>query len=959
ISPTSVQFTNTYSVTGTVDENGNASLDITQVTTTAPSTITVTATFQTDHGLVTELIPIPVSSMTQTDFSRNYAVLLQNGYQETIPFSGGGTQGQTVITVSGGTAQYTLTIQPSTNGSTSPAGTITKNAGTTLTVTATPNKGYTFDHWLLDRADAGNSNPFTVTFDSDHTLQPVFTQVHLTFNIYKAGVIGDAAGILRMYNGTTLVGSWRAGSGDNDPSHQNLKYPDNEQGGPLPSGIWWVNSPGVNSNHPSWFYLDPASTTNTRGRDTSVSAGFYIHGGSVTQGCIAVASGQFPSFEDAMKKYNPSGGSIQLAVSYFYYWYLKSVRITAHSPVNILVTSLDGSRVGYDWTANTTVNEIDGSTYTGPGTEPQVISIPSLFPDTYTVNAYGTGTGSYTITVDSIAENDSTTSTTTWTGTTSPGRLDENTVQVQMSTPPSNRTAGVNQGDWAQYSVSWQAGAPSSFSDVTGIRVTVVEISGTTLTISATMQFKNGTTTPSGPSTLDVNTGQGSTTAGLNMEVIASGLNLGDLVFTSQQSSLPNAQIADVTPWTRDGFNRTAVHLISNTLGEYYWDRDTGILLYAEVPVYSGNSTTPAATATLTLAGTNRFNGGSTPSSLPIFLLMSVAGAAAVVIVLIAVAVALRRHRRKTRTSPPEETVEPKATPVNPPEAADPRTPTGKKFVFCPECGEKLPDLNAKFCPFCGARLELQPGTNAKTDRAEPLKEAASEGGEGATTKAYKKHEPLKNAAKVAKHGWKFKIAVTLLIIIIATNTVYYFDVFKIDPALQPAQQIMDQIWSAPVLSQVHQAISQIVQGILYQLDMFRFGLSPARDLTGRWVSMVQREGLVVTPLNGPHRFHYDITMDIVQSGSTFTGTMYITLWKAEALVPYSIWVDDGYWNFSPPGPVQTEEVTNGVISGVNIQFQVIGWTWKGTFTTDNMKGTVQGYDSGVYYSGTFTLRRE
>ena len=182
ISPTSVQFTNTYSVTGTVDENGNASLDITQVTTTAPSTITVTATIQTDQGPVTESFPIPVSSMTQTDSFRNYTVLLQNGYQETIPFSAGGIQGQTVITVSGGTVQYTLTIQSSTGGSTSPAGTITKNAGTTLIVTATPDKAsapdnaYHFDHWILDGVDDGKEPAKTVTFDSDHVLQAVFTQ---------------------------------------------------------------------------------------------------------------------------------------------------------------------------------------------------------------------------------------------------------------------------------------------------------------------------------------------------------------------------------------------------------------------------------------------------------------------------------------------------------------------------------------------------------------------------------------------------------------------------------------------------------------------------------------------------------------------------------------------------------------------------------------------------------------
>lgn len=158
--------------------------------------------------------------------------------------------------------------------------------------------------------------------------------------------------------------------------------------------------------------------------------------------------------------------------------------------------------------------------------------------------------------------------------------------------------------------------------------------------------------------------------------------------------------------------------------------------------------------------------------------------------------------------------------------------------------------------------------------------------------------------------------------------------------------------------------IFTVFLGILYQtgtLNLFIPGISPARDLTGRWIDL-QGEGLVVTPWNGPHRFHYDCTMDIVQSGNTFTGTMYTSLWNAEALVPYSIWVDDGCWNLSYPGPVQTYEITDGVISGVNIQFQIMGWmTFKGTFISWSMNGTVEGYDAstGIHYSGMFTLRKE
>jgi len=765
------------------------------------------------------------------------------------------------------TPTYSLTIESSTGGSTDPpVETYTQDAGTTLAVTAYPDNGYTLDHWLSDGADAGNSNPITITFNSNHTLQPIFTQ-------------GGTA----QY--TLTVQTQLSSSGEGGQVTISLSQTDTLQ--------------------------------------LSVAAG-QVSGTGSGQGTISV-SGSF----------NGSPASAQFTNTYGV-----TGTVDEHGNASLQITQ--------ETTNAPPVIVITITTQTDQGTIS--ISRPiSVISMTQTNNFR-----SYGILLQNGYQE------------TVPFPTDYRQIQGQTvitvgGTGPSTRTAGVNQGDWAQYNVSWQAGAPSSFSDVTGIKVTVAEISGTTLTINTTMQFKNGTTTPSSQFTLDVNTGQGGTTTGLDTGVIASGLNQGDLVFTSPQSPLPNAQIADVTAWTRNGFNRTAVHFKSDALGEYYWDWDTGILLYAEVPVYSGTST-PTATATLTLTGTNRFSGGSVPGGLPTSLLPLIVGAVAVVIGLIAAAVALRRHRRKKRASPPAETVKPKATLTTPPKAVEPRTPAGKKFAFCPDCGEKLPDLNAKFCPFCGARLEL-PETNAKTpEGAETPKEAAPEGEVGVTSEADKKRGPMKNAAKIAKHGWKLKIVVFLLIIVIATNTVYYFGVFNSTPALRPAQQIMDWIWSAPGLAQVHQALSQVVQGIRNLIPGGSNGggvtlITPARDLTGTWVDL-PGEGLVVTPLNGPHRFHYDARMDIVQHGNTFTGTMYISLWNAEALVPYSSWVDDGYWNFSYPGPVQTEEVTNGTISGVNIQFQVIGWTWKGTFTTDQMSGTVQGYSSGVSYSGVFTLRR-
>jgi hypothetical protein len=240
-----------------------------------------------------------------------------------------------------------------------------------------------------------------------------------------------------------------------------------------------------------------------------------------------------------------------------------------------------------------------------------------------------------------------------------------------------------------------------------------------------------------------------------------------------------------------------------------------------------------------------------------------------------------------------------------------------------------------------------------KKARAEAPARTVSDARGEVATKAGKPYEPLKKVAKVAKHGWLFKMAIFLFILVIATNVIYYFGIFSLTSTLQPVQQVMDQTWSVPGLAQVHQAISQVVQDIQNRFTGSG-NLSPARDLTGRWVDL-QGEGLVVTPLAGPQRFHYDIMMDITQNGSTFTGTLWYRLWKVDALT-------SGYQPPTGPlpGPTYTVPVINGVVSGPSIQFEAInGWIWKATFTTDRISGNFTVYDSGVTYRMVLLLNRQ
>ena len=69
---------------------------------------------------------------------------------------------------------YVLTIISGVGGTTEPSpGTYTYTAGTELNVTAIPNAGFSFDHWLLD-ANVRTENPITVVMNENHTLEAYF-----------------------------------------------------------------------------------------------------------------------------------------------------------------------------------------------------------------------------------------------------------------------------------------------------------------------------------------------------------------------------------------------------------------------------------------------------------------------------------------------------------------------------------------------------------------------------------------------------------------------------------------------------------------------------------------------------------------------------------------------------------------------------------------------------------------
>jgi subtilase family serine protease len=72
--------------------------------------------------------------------------------------------------------QLTITVSPTGAGSTNPSpGKYLCNAGQSVTVSATPNSGYSLDHWELDGSNVGSTASYTVSMNRAHSLTAIFS----------------------------------------------------------------------------------------------------------------------------------------------------------------------------------------------------------------------------------------------------------------------------------------------------------------------------------------------------------------------------------------------------------------------------------------------------------------------------------------------------------------------------------------------------------------------------------------------------------------------------------------------------------------------------------------------------------------------------------------------------------------------------------------------------------------
>ena len=151
------------------------------------------------------------------------------------------------------TYELTMAVDPAGGGTTNPAvGVHPYEEGAVVTISATPNAGYEFDHWTGDVADP-NSASTTVTMDGDKTVTAHFVLLPVTYDL------------------TMAVDP--AGSGATDPAAGVHTYSEGEV-----VAITATPNAGYEFDHWTGAVADPnaASTTVTMDGDKTVTAHFSL-----------------------------------------------------------------------------------------------------------------------------------------------------------------------------------------------------------------------------------------------------------------------------------------------------------------------------------------------------------------------------------------------------------------------------------------------------------------------------------------------------------------------------------------------------------------------------------------------------------------------------------------------------------------------------------------------------------
>ncbi len=129
--------------------------------------------------------------------------------------------------------------------------------------------------------------------------------------------------------------------------------------------------------------------------------------------------------------------------------------------------------------------------------------------------------------------------------------------------------------------------------------------------------------------------------------------------------------------------------------------------------------------------------------------------------------------------------------------------------------------------------------------------------------------------------------------------------------------------------------------------------------LAGEWVSGVAGKGIVWTEESqfATCKYAGDVELKLTQKGNVLTGS---ARWVSRKL-------EEGDSMLCPVAPlareigtgeIPWEAIRSGTVSASNVTFEVLGFTWEGTFTTDRINGRIYG-GRIIPKKGSFDLKRK
>jgi len=206
--------------------------------------------------------------------------------------------------------QYILTISSSAGGSvTTPGeGTFTRNAGTVVSLVATPLSGYRFDKWTGDKDTIANVNAAstTITMNDNYYITANFEETGVTYYTLTTSVSPSGGGSVSPTGGTYAAGSQVTLTAMPASGYGFSNWGGDASGSQNPITITMNSNKSITAYFTTVWYTLTTSVSPSGGGSVSPAGGTYAAGSQVTLTATPASGYNFSNWGgDASGSQNP------------------------------------------------------------------------------------------------------------------------------------------------------------------------------------------------------------------------------------------------------------------------------------------------------------------------------------------------------------------------------------------------------------------------------------------------------------------------------------------------------------------------------------------------------------------------------------------------------------------------------------------------------------------------------